>query len=679
MTQSRQLAAIMFTDIVGYTALMGKDEQKAFELLKKNRAVQRPLIEKFNGRWLKEIGDGVLASFSTVTDAVYCAKEIQETCQMESDLNLRIGIHQGEVVFEGDDVFGDGVNIASRIESLAVGPCVLISKAVRDQIKNNADFQISSLGNYEFKNVEDPMEIFVLSNPGTEASKLELNEFRRKPKRSNRRRVAIISVAVIATLITIFLTKNIFLNAENSTTPKSLAILPFDNLQGDSSLLYLSNGIPENLINRLSSFEDIRVFARSATFNLADSLRSISSLKRLLDTDLILSGQLVKTQGASYINCQLVDASNQNQIWGRKFEMSDNDISLIEDSIVRALMNPLKIVSDVSADDQNKKVAPEAYEHYLKGRYLSYGSTPEESDNALAHFREAIQIEPAYAKAYAAISNEKVIQSLFSTASKNEIVNEARLAIEAAKALDPDLAEIYTSEGALKFYIDWNWQGAVDSYNKALTLDPGNATIYIRYSATLAAVGRYEQALKLADKAVSLDPISISSLHNLGWVNLLANNFEQSADAFGKALELHPNWVWGYIKQAYAYIFLQEYDKALQNAEKAQLLFKDGWGSELLQITLIFIYTKCNQPEKANDVTKRFLKYVSEGSLEDPWDLSYLYYLRGDYQKAIEWEQKVIDEKSLMAYHLNLPLFYDKLFFESPEHQQILKQLVYTN
>jgi len=116
MPQSSQLAAIMFTDIVGYTALMGEDEQKAFELLKKNRQVQRPIIEKFNGRWLKEIGDGVLASFPTVTDAVYCAKEIQETCRAESDLKLRIGIHQGEVVFEGDDVFGDGVNIASRLE-----------------------------------------------------------------------------------------------------------------------------------------------------------------------------------------------------------------------------------------------------------------------------------------------------------------------------------------------------------------------------------------------------------------------------------------------------------------------------------------------------------------------------------------------------------------------------------
>ncbi len=119
MSQSRQLAAIMFTDIVGYTALMGEDEEKAFELLEKNRLVQRPIIEEHNGRWLKEIGDGVLASFTTVSDAVYCAKAIQEACLQEGEIKLRIGIHQGEVVFKGDDVFGDGVNIASRLEPLA--------------------------------------------------------------------------------------------------------------------------------------------------------------------------------------------------------------------------------------------------------------------------------------------------------------------------------------------------------------------------------------------------------------------------------------------------------------------------------------------------------------------------------------------------------------------------------
>ena len=615
MSQTRQLAAIMFTDIVGYTALMGNDEKKAFELLNKNRQIQKPIIEQYNGRWIKELGDGVMASFNTASDAVNAAMKIQEACNAAKNFQLKIGIHLGEVVFENDDVYGDGVNIASRIETLGVGSSVLMSKSIRDQIKNNAEFQIISLGSFEFKNVGEAVEVFAIANPGFVVPKRDAMQGKlKKIKGNSQKRIVIVTVAAIVLTAAVFLTRNFFFNKNLSAAPRSLAILPFENLQKDSSLLYLSDGIPENLINRLSSFPDVKVFARSATFKLADSSKSISSLKKLLNADVVLTGQLQQNDGVYYLSCQLVDAANQNQIWGNKYEMTGDDISQVEDSIITSLMNPLRItlLDKSKGIQQNKPVNPQAYAEYLKGRYLSYGSTPEESEKALSHFREAIRIDPKYAAAYAAIANEKIVQSLFSTASQKEIINEARTAIEAAKALDPNLPEIYTSEGALKFYYDWDWKGAVESYKKALELDPGNATIYIRYSATLADVGRYKEALPLADKAVELDPVSISSLHNLGWTNLVASNFQKSADAFQKALDLHPTWVWGYIKQAYAYIFLNQYDKALANAAKAEKLFKDGWGSELLQVTLVFIYSKCNQKEKADAVVNRFFKYASD-------------------------------------------------------------------
>ena len=628
MSQSRQLAAIMFTDIVGYTALMGNDEKKAFELLSKNRQIQKPIIEQYNGRWIKELGDGVMVSFNTASDAVNAAIKIQEACNTVNNFQLKIGIHMGEVVFENDDVYGDGVNIASRIETLGVGSSILMSKTIRDQVKNNAELQIQSLGLFEFKNVEEPVVVFAISNPGFVVPKRDAMQGKlKKIKGNNPKRIVILIASAIVLTAAIFLARNFFFNKDISAAPRSLAILPFENLQKDSSLLYLSDGIPENLINRLSAFPDVKVFARAATFKLADTSKSISSLRKLLNADIVLTGRLQKNGDAYFLNCELVDAITQNLIWGNKYELRTNEVAKVEDSIISSLMNPLRItLIDKSNGLQNKQpVKPEAYAEFLKGRYLSYGSTPEESEKALTHFREALLIDPKYAAAYAAIANEKIVQSLFSTASQKEIINEARTAIEAAKALDPNLPEIYTSEGALKFYYDWDWKGAVESYKKALQLDPGNATIYIRYSSTLADVGRYDEALPLADKAVELDPVSISSLHNLGWTNLVASNFQKSADAFGKALDLHPDWVWGYIKQAYAYIFLHQYDKALLNAAKAEKLFKDGWGSELLQVTLVFIYSKCNQKEKADAVVNRFFKYASANKVEDPWDLSYIY------------------------------------------------------
>jgi len=678
MSQFRQLAAIMFTDIVGYTALMGNDEKKAFELLDKNRALQKPIIEKNNGRWIKEMGDGVMASFNTASDAVNASMEIQEACNAANHFKLKIGIHLGEVVFENDDVYGDGVNIASRIETLGIGSSILLSKSIRDQVKNNADLQIASLGFFEFKNVEEPVEIFAIANPGFVVPKRDAMQGKlKKIKANNRKPVIIIASAAVFLTAALLFAKKFLLTKNSPAVPRSIAILPFENLLKDSSLLYLSDGIPENLINRLSSLPDVKVFARSATFKLADSSKNISSLKKLLNADVVLTGQLQQNSGRYYLSCQLVDATDQNQIWGNKYEMRSDDISRVEDSIVVSLMNPLRItlIGKSKGIQQNKPVNPEAYAEYLKGRYLSYGSTPEESEKALAHFREAIRIDPKYAAAYAAIANEKIVQSLFSTASQKEIINEARTAIEAAKALDPNIPEIYTSEGALKFYYDWDWKGAVESYKKALQLDPHNATIYIRYSATLADVGRYNEALPLADKAVELDPVSISSLHNLGWTNLVASNYQKSTDAFQKALDLHPAWVWGYIKQGYDFVYLNQYDKAIANGEKAEKLFQDGWGSELLQVALAFIYTKSNDKAKSDRVINRFLDYAAKNKVEDPWDLSYIYYLRNDFQKANEWEEKAVEQKSPDAYLMNVLIIYDKKYFESAAHQQVLKKM----
>jgi len=672
MSQSRRLAAIMFTDITGYTALMGNNEQKAFELLKKNRELQKPAIEKFNGRLIKELGDGIMSSFITVSDAVNAAMNIQKECIAGKEFQLRIGIHLGEVVFENDDVFGDGVNIASRIESLGIPGSVLLSKSVRDQLKNKSEFQFTSLGSFDFKNVDEPLEVFAVSNPGFVVPRQEEMHGKLKTPDEKKNKKSILNRAA-----NLFFKNSNVQNKNNGTAIKSLAVLPFENSQQDPELTFLTDGVPENLINRLSALEGIKVFARSATFGLTDSSRSIESLRKLLKADMLLNGQLQKRGNGYFLNCELVDTADQNLLWGDKYELVISDIAGVENSIIISILNRLKISSNgiEKINQQKKQVNPEAYAEYLKGRHLSYGSTPEESEKALSYFRNALSIDPKYAAAYAAIANEKIIQGLFSTASKKEIVNEARTALEAAKALDPGLSDIYSSEGALKFYYDWDWKGAVDSYKRALELDPGNATIYIRYSSTLADIGRFNEALPLAEKAAELDPVSISSLHNLGWVYLLACEFKKSYEAFGKALELHPNWVWGHIKKAYGHIFLKEFDIAIELAEKAEQLMKDGWGSELLQMTLVFIYKNCGQKEKADAVINRFLKYVSENTPEDPFSVAFLYYLNEDFKKTIEWEEKTLEVRSPSAYLMNIPLFYDKEFFKGEDHQRILRRM----
>ena len=679
MSQTRQLAAIMFTDISGFTSLMGDDEQKAYAILQKNRALQKPIIEQFNGTWIKELGDGVLASFPTVSDAMNAAFNIQQACNAAKNFQLSIGIHQGEIIVENGDIFGDAVNVASRIQSLGVPGSVLFSKKVKDEIHNKAEFQTLSLGNFEFKNVEEPLEVFALSNPGFVVPRKEEMKGKLKTpvKKSNKGRWIAASLGVLLLLSFFIFRQSIF--PSKKTTIKSLAILPFVNTGNDSAIAYLSDGIPENLINRFSKIAGVKVFARSATFELPDSAKKIESLRRVLNADVVLTGRLSKSPTGYTLNCELVDAANKNQLWGNSFELTTDDIANVEDAIVAALLNPLEISSadGITINQDNKKVNPAAYAEYLKGRYLSYGSTPEESEKAISHFRKAISIDPKYALAYAAIANEKITQSIFSNAGNQEIMNEGRTSLEAAKALDPTLPEIYTTEGALKFYYEHDWKGAVNSYKKALDLDPNNAIIYIRYSATLADVGQTKEALPLADKAVELDPVSISSLHNLGWVNLLAGNYHKGIDAFAKSVELHPTFTWGYIKQAFGYNALKQYDKALEETNKAEALLKDGWGSELIQAALMYNYDAAGNKSKADSLANRFLDYASKNTVKDPYALSCVYRMKQDYKKALEWEEKTVQQRSPSAYILAVPFQYMGYedFYKSEGHQKILRQM----
>jgi adenylate cyclase len=247
---------------------------------------------------------------------------------------------------------------------------VLFSKKVNAEIRNKAEFQTLSLGSFEFKNVEEPLEVFAISNPGFTVPKKEQMKGKLKTpaKKSNKRLLVAASVGLLLLLSVLIFKNSIFPSAEAAI--KSLAILPFENTLKDSAISYLSDGIPENLINRFSKMTGIKVFARSATFVLVGSAKKIESLHRVLNADVVLTGRLSKSLTGYTLNCELVDASNQNQLWGNSFELTANDIARVEDSIVASLLNPLEIslANGKTINPDEKKINPEAYAEYLKGR-----------------------------------------------------------------------------------------------------------------------------------------------------------------------------------------------------------------------------------------------------------------------------------------------------------------------
>ena len=269
----RQLAAIMFTDIVGYTALMGESEDKAYQLLKKNRRLQKPMIEKHRGIWLKEMGDGVLASFPTVSAAVYCAIEIQRACKDETDLKLRIGIHQGEVIVEDGDVFGDGVNIASRLEPLAPVGSIYISESVFRNIENKEGVKAVYVREETLKNVKHPVRIYEVNIEESEWEGFytDRNQAHNTIAKKSVRTKMVLGLVIFIALFAItslildkrFADKNITGKTTVEEIEKSIAVMPFDNESTDEENEYFVSGMIEDIRNNLSIISDLRVISKT--------------------------------------------------------------------------------------------------------------------------------------------------------------------------------------------------------------------------------------------------------------------------------------------------------------------------------------------------------------------------------------------------------------------------------
>ena len=466
--------------------------------------------------------------------------------------------------------------------------------------------------------------------------------------------------------------------AINSEMSAKLAILPFENKVTDSSMTYLSEGVPENLINRLSKTTNLKVLSRNSTFILSESDMGILGVKKKLGADLLLTGRVEKLNNQFVVSCELINVSDGTQIWGDKLSYENENIIELEQKLVNSLLKslPSTIKTNVETSNSEASTNPEAQSHFMKGRALSYGSTTEESEKALAHFRKAIEIDPKFASAYVAIANEKIIQALFSTATREEIFNEARTAVQTALAFDPNSSEAYYVDGAIKFYGNFDWKGAETSYKKSIELNPYSANAYIRYSAFLGAMKKYDESITMANKAIALDPISISSLHNLGWVQLIAGHFKESEDAFSEALSLHPNWIWGYVKRGYTRFFQNKCELAEADASKAKELIGE-WGSELIEMALIYIYTNCNNVSKRTELTKIFFEHVNENNYDDTIAVAYVYYLNGDLETALDLMEKGWKEKEASSYLINIDVFYKNDILTHPRFIKLRKDMLF--
>ena len=375
MSQSRQLAAIMFTDIVGYSALMGDDEQMALDLLNSNRLMQRQLIEQYNGKWIKELGDGVLSTFSSITDALSASCSIIKASETIKGLKLRIGIHHAEVIFENEDVFGDGVNIAARLQSVAPIGGICISEAVRHNVVNRKEIQTRFLKEETLKHIKQPIRIYeVITDENALAEPITSAD-----------------------------------DTSKNVPPKSIAVLPFINMSNDAEQEYFSDGMAEEILNSLSHLKDLKVASRTSSFQFKGKNFDLKEVGDKLHVATVLEGSVRKQGNKLRITAQLINLEDGFHLWSEKYDRNMDDVFTIQDEIALAITESLKVIlleKERAIITKSPTQNTEAYEFYLKGRfYLNKRFLLQSLDQ----FKKAVEIDLHFAKAYAGLADAYII------------------------------------------------------------------------------------------------------------------------------------------------------------------------------------------------------------------------------------------------------------------------------
>lgn len=542
MAQNRQLAAIMFTDIVGYTALMGQDENKAVELLKQNRELHKPFIEQFNGRRIKEIGDGLLISFSTATDAVLCAGHIQQSSKKIPHLRLRIGIHVGDIIFDNDDIFGDGVNIAARLQTQAKEGGICISEMVRSNISNKKGITAIFIKEEMLKNVKDPVKIYDVEIDFSLISDNKLIEETQQ-------------------------TTNVGKQVAEKASNLSIAVLPFVNMSKDPDQEYFSDGMTEEILNSLAHVKALRVAGRTSSFYFKGKNIDIRDIGKQLNVHTILEGSVRKQGQKLRVTAQLINVDDGYHLWSEKYDRDMEDIFAIQDEIALAITEELKITlledekaSITKVPTNNKK----AYDHYLKGRFY-FNKRGNNIIKALEFFQLALDEDPKLTLAYTGIADAYCILALYTIIPAHNAMPKARLYANKAIELGSSLSEAYTALAFISTFYDWNWQEAKKYFEKVFEYNPSYASAYYWHSYYLTFVERkYDEAIAEAKKASEeLEPLVHISHHILSIMYMNAGRFEEGIRASKTALELDGNSYPGYRGLGLNLAGFKKYDEAI--------------------------------------------------------------------------------------------------------------------
>lgn len=658
MIRSRQLAAIMFTDIEGYTALMQQNEEKAIQARDKHRRIFNSITEKHEGRVLQYYGDGTLSIFDSAIDAVKCGIEMQLGFQKDPTIPVRIGIHTGDIIFSEEEIIGDGVNVASRIESLAVPGSVFISEKVYDEIKNQESIKTSLLKTFKLKNVEKPVEVYAISNVGLIVPKPEDIEGKTDPdpeslpekqeqhksKILKRVSLAIVITSIIAAFIIVYLKFGTDINSSPDNLEKSIAVLAFENMSGDPDQEYFSDGISEEILNSLTSVDGLKVAGRTSAFSFKEKNEDIRTIGEKLGVTMVLEGSVRKAGNQVRITAQLINVEDGFHLWSETYDREMEDIFAIQDEIAAKIVENLKLQVDESSEIEFRTQNIEAYDLLLKGIYF-LNKDFEGTKKAMEYFQKAVELDPDYANAYAWIGDTYTNYASYGFMSSAEAFSNARTAAQKAISLNEQEPRAHKILAYVHLNYDWDWEAALSEYNKAIQYGLGDPDHFITFY-DIFVNKDYEHAIRVSEQKLDTDPLQIEGHWHLGFCNLLAGRFEEALASFDNALELDPNYSEGHRWKGVTLAYLEKYEEALSSLGKA-LEVTQGQGPANLDLLLVKI-----QMGNKEEVMQILKDWERSGEQIDPMGPAILYALLEMPDDAMVWLEKGYRERSFMMVSL---------------------------
>ncbi len=508
----RRLTAILAADVVGYSRLMGANESGTLAALK---AIQTDFIDgkiaQHQGRIVKLTGDGMLVEFTSVVNAVSCAAEVQRGMHdrnagvpQDRRIEFRIGVNLGDVIVEGEDIFGDGVNVAARLESIAKPGGITISGSVRDHVGNRLDLAFEDMGEQALKNIERPIHVYSvsLSKPAGRDTKDAMPAREEQPERP------------------------------------SIAVLPFNNMSGDPEQEYFSDGITEDIITDLSNVSGLFVVARNTAFTYKGKPVKVEQVGQELGVNFILEGSVRKAGSRVRVTGQLISSKDGGHVWAKRYDRDLTDIFAIQDEITHAIVEQLRIKL-LPQEKKSIGQAPtdniEAYTYYLRGRDFFYRHSKRYYQLARRMFAKAVELDPLYARAYAGIADCDSI--LFHHYHEDVGIDSILDTSAKALALDDRLAEAHASRG-LALSLMHRYEQATEEFERAIALDPNLFEAHYFYARANFAQGNLERAAALFERAAEIKPDDYQSVCLLIQVYRSLGRDQDSKDAARRGVKL---------------------------------------------------------------------------------------------------------------------------------------------